>query len=255
MRRSSPLQSSHSQGKRTVLLRLPWTATAHVASIVIIDVNESRWNAFPERRTAKIVVNRAQYLTSHPRHFSPSIYSLRQDHPACINLSSNTDKKTNIMTKFNEEKKEEGTPASVLPKATVDKEEKNTVETEVHDDEELVARSIPSKEAPSMVDAKVGDCVAKHFLFYGTITGIWKDKKGNKMWRVLYEDSDEEDLNVEEMTAAVALYKKKKEGNQFNSRAKKTVNRTKRNIPKPYKQGTRCSERMKKSKAAEFGFY
>ena len=73
----------------------------------------------------------------------------------------------------------------------------------------------PKRSPPGLKKADedyVGDRVAKDFdgeIYFGTVQEVWHDK-GEKLWQIKYDDSDEEDVDKKDFIGLVSLYEKEK---------------------------------------------
>ena len=64
-----------------------------------------------------------------------------------------------------------------------------------------------------------GSQVAKMFgkdLFYGSVTEVWK---GKKLYHVVYDDGDEEDLDLSECRRAILLFRSSKRADDGDNSA------------------------------------
>lgn len=139
------------------------------------------------------------------------------------------------MFSYEDEKKEDVTKVSIKDEEVFDMGEQYEVtESPVPSDKVSTngsPKEDPSKELPHedifyLKDVKVGTRIANTFIFYGEVSEIWKDKKGNTMWKIVYDDDDEEDFNDKELSTALALYEEKKESDKPRKRRKKLTSST-----------------------------
>ena len=111
----------------------------------------------------------------------------------------------------NDDKPTEATTATTATTLDDKKEEEEepiiTNPNDIKEEEVINAASIEAK----IIKPKVGMRVAKTFTFFGDITEVWKDKKGEDNYSVLYEDDDREDFSRAEAQAGIVLAEEEKD--------------------------------------------
>lgn len=133
------------------------------------------------------------------------------------------------MTIIVEDSKKEETPTTTFQEEVISKD---TLKLE-EDAGAANAAATESTQVKTMKEAKVGDRIAKSFMFYGTIKEVWKDSKsGKKLFHVEYDDSDTEDFDRDQAVAALALYEENKDKDRKKGKA---ANKRRAN-PAPYRR-------------------
>ena len=116
------------------------------------------------------------------------------------------------------------------------KEDEEKATSDINNKEDVAANAAAG-EAPQVEIKKleVGSRVAKQFLFFGTVTEVWKNKKGEDHYAVVFDDDDQEDLSFAEIQAAIALYQEKKD-KDTKRRNKIVANKRGGKAPKAYRR-------------------